>query len=91
MNNFFANIGLNLASKIPNSKPEKLEPLLNYFYFSNIPTKEISDRILDLSIYKAKGPDNISVSLLREIRLLIIQPLTYIFNLCIKAVFFLIK
>lgn len=85
MNKFFVNIGPNLASKIPHCKPEKLySNVRNSFYFSKISTKEISDRILDLSIYKAKGPDNISISLLRKIRLLIVEPLTYIFNLCIK-------
>lgn len=50
---------------MPNSKPEKFESLSNYFYFSYISPKEISDRILDLSIYKAKESDNIIIKLLR--------------------------
>lgn len=85
MNTFFVNVGSNLASNIPDSKPEKLiNNILNTFYFSKISSEEISDRIIDLSIYKAKGPDNITISLLREIRLLITDSLAYLFNLCIK-------
>lgn len=51
MNKFFVNIGPNLASKIPHCKPEQLySNERNSIYFSKICTKEISDRILDLSI-----------------------------------------
>lgn len=87
MNKFFVNIGSNLASNIPYSNNDLDDQKCNNFknfYFSKISSKEISDRILDLSIYKAKGPDNITIKLLRKIRLLIVEPLAYIFNLCIK-------
>lgn len=84
MNKFFANIGSNLASKISVHPQERIKSVSNSFYFSNITTKEISDYILDLTVFKVKGPDNITISLLGEIRLIILEPLAYIFKVKYK-------
>lgn len=89
INKYFATVGNKLASKIPKAKTEINQiSFCNSMFFSEITCLEISNIIKSLKEDKAKGSDNISIKLIKELRPILVEPLTYILNLCIeKSVF----
>ena len=56
---------------------------LEHFYISNMTVLETGKLITDLKNSKSLGPENIPVYLLKVALPLIVEPLTYIYNLCI--------
>ena len=87
-NNFFTNVGKNIASSIPSTctspldfMPERVE---ENFKFSPITKKEIEDEISKLNAKKATGPFSIPISVLQSIKHLISEPLSTIFNASIS-------
>uniref|UniRef100_A0A1B6KPU2 Reverse transcriptase domain-containing protein n=1 Tax=Graphocephala atropunctata TaxID=36148 RepID=A0A1B6KPU2_9HEMI len=85
MNKFFANIGSELASKIPKLKYEKLDSNPNSIYLSEITKKEIEIKINLLKIDKACGSDKIPIKLVKNLKYILSEPLAYIFNLSIQT------
>jgi len=85
MNKFFATIGSELASKIPESKIKfNYKSHVNSMFLSEITEEEIFNKIKLLKLDKAKGSDNISIKLIKNISHIIVKPLAYIFNLCFQ-------
>ena len=82
-NDFFINIGPNLAGKIPNVGHSPIEymgqPLVNSIFFSEVTIVEIS-QILGSLKNGAAGYDEISASLLKLISPFIVEPLVYLCN-----------
>ena len=84
-NNFFVNIGPNLASSIPNSH----KPFHHYLnnknasslFFDPVVEEEVKDIVNNLNTKKASGFDGITNFLLKNLVDEIISPLTYILNM----------
>ena len=78
-NNYFANVGANLASLIPdvNKSPlEYLENLLcNNFYLFPVTPAEIETQISNLNFAKAAGPYSIPANILKILKSAISMPL----------------
>ena len=89
-NDFFSNIGPELASQIPDSGKDfseyLSEEIKENFVFANI-TEEIMTNFKKMKSKSSSGPDNLSSKLLKEIIGLIIKPLVHIFNLSFKTGF----
>ena len=87
-NNFFVNVGSNIASSIPASStsPELYLPerQINSLLLSPITSKEISDEICKLNISKASGPYSIP-TILKVLHEVVSKPLEYIFNLSLTT------
>ena len=83
-NNFFANIGKDLACSIPNVEMSPLEylktPLCNSFFISPITAEEIENEITKLKSSKATGPFSIPVTILKILKTVISKPLEVLFN-----------
>ena len=83
-NNYFANIGSDLASAIPsvdNSAYEWMSPPpRDSFFLSPITPEEIETEISNLKIGKAVGPSSIPVSILKILKGALSEPLQIIFN-----------
>lgn len=90
-NNFFVNIGPNLAKKISESKTKFTEFLSNpvdeMFTFANVTPDTIFETLNHIKTKSSAGTDNISSKLLKEIMPNIINPLVYLFNLSLKTGF----
>ena len=88
-NDFFANIGPELAAKISNTETsykDYLGPETNTrFVFANMTEELILDATKSLKTKHSSGPDGISTYLLKEIIQIIARPLAYIFNLSFKT------
>ena len=89
-NNYFVNIGPNLAAniKLPNSKSFKnfLRNPTSHKFNLTYTNKENVQKIIDrLHPKNSCGPDGISVKLLKEIKHDIIKPVTLITNQCILS------
>lgn len=92
-NEFFVNVGPNLAKKVPESKidfktfmpniPEEQEN----FVFANVSPELIYNTLARLKTKKSSGKDGISTHLLKQIITSIIDPVTYLFNLSFKTGF----
>ena len=86
-NNFFANVGPNIASTIPadhsNISPEMYlsEWQTNSCSLSPITSKEISEEICQLNVTKARAPFNIPTKFLKLLYGFVSKPLEKIFNL----------
>lgn len=84
-NDFFINIGEKLAANIPHSNKHFSDYLGNRtekeFLFPIITNELILKTLSKLKSKKSAGEDNISMYLLKEIANIIINPLTYLFNL----------
>ena len=85
-NNFFANIGPKMASKIPknpnSSKLTDIHSSSNSFCFERITPEETSQQILLLDENKAKGIDNIPVKVIKLAAEYLAPTLSTIFKLC---------
>ena len=83
-NNYFVNIGSDLASAIPsvlNSAYEWMSPPpRDSFFLSPITPDEIETEISNLKIGKAAGPFSIPVSILKILKGALSEPLQIIFN-----------
>ena len=81
-NNFFANIGHNIAKDITKkSEPEFNIVNNNSIFLTKIDKTEISKIIMSLN--KASGVDKISAAVLKLIATYVTSPLTYVLNLCV--------
>jgi len=58
-----------------------LQPTRDSMFCSPVINNEISKSLIDLTIKKSPGPDNIGPKLLKEIATEIVEPLLYLFNL----------
>ena len=86
-NDFFVNIGPNLAAKIPEQNLSPLDfmdqPLLNSLYLSEVTSKEISNILKSLKD-GAAGYDELNACLLKHISPFITEPLKYLSNLSLS-------
>lgn len=82
----YSTVGKNLASQIekPETPPNTIKNNINSIYMSNTNTVEIKESITELKTGKAPGNDEITAEILKEIKEIIAEPLTYIFNLSIS-------
>ena len=87
-NNYFPNIGSDLASAIPsvvNSAYEWMSPPpRDSFFLSPITPEEIETEISNLKIGKAVGPSSIPVSILKILKGALSEPLQVIFKVPMK-------
>lgn len=83
-NNFFTNVGTNLAQEIPafNDSPFSFmgNPQTNSFFIRHVTSEEISKEISKLNPSKSTGPYSIPINILILIKDLISPPLQKIFN-----------
>ena len=83
-NNYFANIGSDLAKAVPsvvNSAYDWMSPPPGDSFFSSpITPEEIETEISHLKIGKAVGPSRIPVSILKILKSALSEPLQIIFN-----------
>ena len=90
-NDFFSNIGPELASQIPDSGKDfseyLSEEIKENFVFAKITEEIIMTNLRKMKSKSSSGPDNLSSKLLKEIIGLIIKPLVHIFNLSFKTGF----
>jgi len=92
-NNYFCNIGSDLASKLPNVDNDKFKRYLppslsNSFVCNEITLAELDNVISTLKNKKSCGPDQFSSFIIKSSKQFILNPLLYIFNLSFsKGVF----
>ena len=88
-NDFFANIGCSLSSKIPSVNTSSMAFMhpnqVNSIYVEPTSTKEIEEEIDKLDSSKATGPYSIPTKILKLIKYLISKPLEIIFNLSLTT------
>ena len=86
-NNYFINIGPELANSIPPSVGHHLDymgnPNNNSLYLTPITPTEVTNQLLKLK-RSAPGNDEIDPAILKQVSVLIAIPLTYAFNLCFE-------
>ncbi len=83
MNNFFTDIGPNLAKYLPehNQNPESyVKPLNSIFQFQLVTETDVSKLLHTIKTTKATGRDRISAKLLKDSADVIAESLTKIFN-----------
>ena len=88
-NNYFINVGPNLASKIP-AVTEKFSQYIQSntsqsLFFNPTNTHEILEIVRLLKTSKSSGYDELSVHLIKQIIHYIVSPLTHIFNLSLSS------
>ena len=90
-NEFFCNIGSNLANELGESSKDFTEflddPIEQNFIFANIDPSIIYAALSALQGKKSAGLDKISTSMLKNIIDCIIDPVVYLFNLSFKTGF----
>ena len=83
-NNYFANVGVNLARLIPNVNKSPLEYLKNssckHFYLFPVTPVETENEITNLKSEKTTGPYSIPVNILKILISVISAPLENLFN-----------
>lgn len=94
-NNYFVNVGKNLATKTLNklretqaslaSKVKMNKSTLKSFYMNPTDENEVSNIILDLKPDSSPGLDKCTPLLIKLIRESILKPLTHIFNLSLAS------
>lgn len=91
INEFFTNIGPNLASKISDdnatylSDIENHEPENSMSEWRHTDFVEVTSLIKDIDIYKNSNIDNINGSLFKDCLLASVRQITYLFNLIFKT------
>ena len=90
-NDFFCNIGVNLANELGEStkdfKDYLDDPIEQNFIFANIDSSIIYAALSSLQGKKSAGLDKISTKMLKDIIDCIIDPVVYLFNLSFKTGF----
>lgn len=91
-NQFFSNVGKNLADAIPPTPPFTLNTGIsnkntpsNSFVLLEVTEDEIESHILDLKTDCAVGYDGLSAKMIKLVKDTIVPPLTHIFNSCLKS------
>ena len=88
-NDFFVNIGPNLANNIPNTNTDfhkfLNDPNPQSLFFNPIIEEETKNIIINLNTKKGAGHDGLTNFLLKNIVDVIISPLTFIFNLSLTT------
>lgn len=92
INDYYANVGQNLAGKIPQTRQNYLNipyvssgnNYFNSFVMLSTDENEISQLIMNLKNDCSVGWDNISNVILKKFKNKLIPYLTYIFNLCLS-------
>ena len=83
-NHYFANIGTDTTSKIPEVSKDPLQylnqPVLHSFFVSPTSTKEIETVIGNLKSGKAVGPSSLPVDILKLLKSVVSELLEFIFN-----------
>ncbi len=85
-NEYFVNVGPQLAKKIPNDNNISYESFLKGSYIDSmflepVTENELMNEIINLSENKSAGHDEISAKMIKEIKGEILKPLTYIYDL----------
>ena len=86
-NEYFINVGPNLAKKIPTGinnhtfKSYLKQKCIVSFFLDPVMEKEVSNEIGHLNKNKSNGHDDISPKVVKDIATYIVKPLTHIFNL----------
>ena len=84
LNDFFANIGTNLACSIPSSSQSAREfmssRILDSLFLSPVTENEIEEEIAKLNVSKAVGPSSIPIFILKILKCELSGPLQTIFN-----------
>ena len=86
-NSFFVNIGAKLASKFPTTDTSKINVSspLNTFNFSSISSNDVAKVLNSLDMNKASGIDGISVRVLKEGSVALIDKLTFLYNFSLST------
>ena len=88
-NNFFTNIGLNLAQQIPHQNKSYKDYLTNKtqqtFKFNTMSEDSVQKIITTLHTKNSSGHDGISTKLLKEIKSEIVKPMTLLINQCLNT------
>ena len=83
-NNFFVNIGSNLALKIPKAKYRfnnyLKQKVINSFFLNLVQENEIEKFINNLSLNKSTDPCSIPTKILKNLVDVLKQPLSYLKN-----------
>ena len=91
MNEFFVNVGPNLAQKIPDSgvsfESYLGEPTNHNFIFANVSRESLKKIIQSMKPKRSCGEDGISMFLIKQIHEHILDPLVHLFNLSFKTGF----
>lgn len=93
VNEYFVNIGRNLANAFPNHRDHQGSPRvssstlspLHSFVMITTDEDEVEALLLSLKNDSAVGWDNISAKFLKRYKQWVVPPLTYIFNLCLNT------
>ena len=88
-NDFFSNVGRNLDQKIGGADKNFRKYLSNRmnssFFLAPILETDVRQEPWKIHMKKACGPDNITPKLIRSCTTVLIEPLSLIFNSCIKS------
>ena len=90
MNNYFSNIGEELAANVPHTRkrPEDYLSLLthaNSFYIKPATENEVLSVLKRIKIKKSSGPDGLHPRYIRDVAEIITTPLTFIVNLSFQS------
>ena len=86
-NDYYTNLGQNLAEKIERSHvatPLQLTHNANSIYLSEVTIPEVEEAIKELKNNKLPGIDNIKSETIKKISALIVKPLAHLINMTIK-------
>lgn len=85
-NKYFKEVGENFARNIPDiNYLDNRQPLENSMYLQDTTETEVLKIIQNLKCKKSPGIDGIRAETLKEIKLEIVKPLTFLINLCFKT------
>ena len=91
-NDYFSRVGFNLDGKIGkhNScfRQYLKDKISSSFFFAPILESDVKEEMLKLKTNKASGPDNMSPKLLRSCTIVLMKPLTLLYNSCISSSIF---
>ena len=91
-NDFFRRVGSNLDGKIGkhNScfRQYLKDKISSSFFFAPILESDVKEEMLKSKTNKASGPDNMTPKLLRSCTIVLMKPLTLLYNSCISSSIF---
>lgn len=82
INDYFANIGKNLAQQIPPTLNHDQIYLPNSFVLLDTDSEEVNRILMSLKSDSASGWDNVSTAFLKYIRIEVVPIITHLANLC---------